>query len=231
MTNGSVLLDPEIAISSTPRYPIRGHQLGYRAPSNTYDSWSLAQFEQYIRDLALFGANAIELLPQRTNAKNDSAGDASPFYPLPPDKMIEKLSAALDAYGMNVWIWWPFVGDDSMSAEVLRRELGEREKIFARMPRLDAVFVPGSDPGELHPDKLFPFCAQMAAALNKHHPKAKIWISPQNFRAPTGWLDSFYAHVRTRPDWLGGVVFGPWVKTTLPEMRDRPVDNPDPELS
>jgi len=63
MTNGSVLLDPEIAISSTPRYPIRGHQLGYRALSNTYDSWSLAQFEQYIRDLALFGANAIELLP------------------------------------------------------------------------------------------------------------------------------------------------------------------------
>jgi len=34
-----------------PELAVRGHQLGYRAKSNTYDGWTVAQFEQYLRDL------------------------------------------------------------------------------------------------------------------------------------------------------------------------------------
>ena len=67
------------SIATAPKYPLRGHQLGYRPKTNSYDGWDVAQWEQYIRDLAVFGTNAIELIPPRS----DDAAD-SPHFPLPP---------------------------------------------------------------------------------------------------------------------------------------------------
>jgi len=37
---GSIQLPDGFAETSAPRYPLRGHQLGYRPKSNTYDAWS-----------------------------------------------------------------------------------------------------------------------------------------------------------------------------------------------
>ncbi len=59
-----------VSVASTcvaPALPVRGHQLGYRLKSNTYDGWNGAQFEQYVRDLAVFGTNTIELLSPVTD--------------------------------------------------------------------------------------------------------------------------------------------------------------------
>ena len=75
------------------------------------------------------------------------------------------------------------------------------------------------DPGRLHPDVFFPFMDRVAAILAKYHPQAKIWVSPQAMQPTREWLDSFYTYVNQKPKWLGGVVFAPWVKTALPEMR------------
>jgi hypothetical protein len=79
MQKGSVTLDDDWKESSAPRYPLRGHQLGYRPKTNSYDGWSVPIWEQYIRDLAVFGANAIELIPPRS----DDAPE-SPHFPLRP---------------------------------------------------------------------------------------------------------------------------------------------------
>ena len=53
-----ILLKPclpaTLAVTSSPAYSIRGHQLGYRHHSNTYDAWDEARFDRYIRELALF---------------------------------------------------------------------------------------------------------------------------------------------------------------------------------
>ena len=54
-------------LTSAPKYPLRGHQLGYRPKTNSYDAWDLPQWERYIRDLAVFGTNAIELIPPRSD--------------------------------------------------------------------------------------------------------------------------------------------------------------------
>jgi hypothetical protein len=64
---GKILIPESITLSSSPRYEIRGHQLGYRPKTNSYDAWSVAQFDQYIRELAIFGANSIEIMPPRTD--------------------------------------------------------------------------------------------------------------------------------------------------------------------
>ena len=40
---------------SPATYPLRGHQLGYRPKTNSYDAWTPAMWEQYVRDLVVFG--------------------------------------------------------------------------------------------------------------------------------------------------------------------------------
>ncbi len=215
MKPGSILAPKNLHITTSPRYGIRGHQLGYRPKTNAYDAWDAAQFDQYIRELAIFGSNSIEIIPPRSD---DTL--TSPHMKLPPIEMMIKQVEIIDSYGMDVWIWYPNVGNDYTHPDSVRKELEEREDIFKRLKRIDVVFVPGGDPGDLHPDILFRWLEKVAKVLNKYHPKAKIWVSPQAFRPTAEWLDAFYKNVNLRYPWFGGVVFGPWVKTHLPEIRN-----------
>jgi hypothetical protein len=61
MTPGRALVPAGWALATAPRYPIRGHQLGYRPKTNSYDGWDIHQWDRYIRELATFGANSVEL--------------------------------------------------------------------------------------------------------------------------------------------------------------------------
>jgi len=214
LTEGSILAPDGLRIATAPKYPLRGHQLGYRPKTNAYDAWTVAQYEQYIRELALFGTNSIELIPPRSDDRR-----LSRHMKVPPMEMLIRLSEIIDSYGLDVWLWYPNVGDDYVTAEGIARELAEREEIFKKLKRIDAILVPGGDPGHLHPDVFFPWMDKVAEVLKKYHPKAKIWVSPQAMDPTREWLDSFYKYVNKKPEWLGGVVFGPWIKTPLPEMR------------
>src|SRR5204863_5407273 len=55
-------------------------------------------------------------------------------------------------------------------------------------------------------------------ALHKYHPKAQMWVSPQSFNAE--WLAEFFEILKSEPTWLGGIVFGPQVRISLPELRE-----------
>jgi hypothetical protein len=55
--------------------------------------------------------------------------------------------------------------------------------------------------------------------LHRYHPKAQMWVSPQGFTQE--WLDEFYAILqKEQPAWLSGVVFGPQVRVSLPQLRE-----------
>ena len=56
-------------------------------------------WEQYLRDLIVFGCNAIELIPPRSDDDADS-----PHFPLPPLRMMTEMSGLADAYGLEVLI-------------------------------------------------------------------------------------------------------------------------------
>ena len=216
MKPGSLSVPQSISLSSTPRSSLRGHQLGYRPKTNAYDAWSKAQFSQYIRELALFGANAIEILPPRTD--DDTTG---PLLKVDPLEMMCHLSETIDAYGLDVWIWYPNMANNYADPDTVAAELEEREEIFSSLKRIDAIFVPGGDPGDVDPHLLFCWCAQQAKLLHRFHPKAEIWISPQVFEPTDAWLDSFYAEVSREPEWLTGMVFAPWERDPLPVLRDK----------
>jgi hypothetical protein len=215
MGKGSVTIKAPISLATSPRYPVRGHQLGYRPKTNAYDAFTVAQFDQYIRDLALFGANHIEIMPPRTD--DDFT---SPHMKLPAIKMIVEQSRICKEYGLDVSMWYPNLGKDYSHPDSIRNELKEREEIFAILPKLDAVFVPAGDPGDLEPDVLFAWLEKEAQLLKKYHPHAKIWVSPQVFKPTQEWFDTFFGHVNKEYSWFGGVVFGPWIKIPVASIRE-----------
>ena len=197
-----------------PATPIRGHQLGYRAKNNTYDAWNLMQFEQYIRDLAIFGANTIQLI---SPISDDAA--SSPLFPAPALDTLLGISRVLDRYGLDCSIYYPEMEHDYSRPEEVTRELARFGDLFSKIPRVDSVWIPGGDPGHTPPALLFPLVQKEAEILRRYHPKAKIYISAQGMDAAQ--YQDFYGLMAQHPVWLAGVFFGPQSRESFETQRRR----------
>jgi hypothetical protein len=214
MERGSVRVRDDMDFTTAPKYPLRGHQLGYRPKCNSYDAWDLPTWEQYIRDLAVFGCNSIELIPPRSDDDADS-----PHFPRPPMEMMQGMSRLADIYGLDVWTWYPAMDKGYSNAQTVESALHEWGEVFAKLPRIDAVFVPGGDPGHTQPKVLMALLEKQTQNLRRYHPKAQMWVSPQSF--DQAWLGEFLDLLkREQPGWLSGVVFGPQVRISLPRLRE-----------
>ena len=188
--------------STSPKYPLRGHQLGYRPKTNAYDAWDVPIWDQYIRDLAMFGTNAVELIPPRSDDEPDS-----PHFPLSPERMMVEMSRICDEYGLDVWIWYPAMDPDYADPKTVESALKEWEHFYEILPRIDALFVPGGDPGHTEPRAMLSFLEKQKASLRRHHPKAQMWMSPQGFRQ--AWMNDFFHIIEDRhtATWLDGLGF------------------------
>jgi hypothetical protein len=205
-----------MSITSSPKYRLRGHQLGYRPKTNAYDGWTVDMWDQYIRDLAIFGTNAIELVPPRTDDMQDS-----PQFPLPPLDMMVRMSQIADSYGIDVWVWYPPMDSDYSNPKTVDVALHEWRTVLANLPRLDAIFVPGGDPGHSEPKYLLALLEVQKKSLVQDHPNLQAWVSPQGFNAD--WMEKFITII-SQPEtqsWLDGVVFGPQSRLSLDELRSR----------
>ena len=209
-----VVLPHEVDIATAPRLALRGHQLGYRPKTNSYDGWDVAQWEQYIADLAVFGTNAIELIPPRSDDDPDSA-----HFPLPPDRMMREMSRIANDYGMDVWVWFPAMERDNSDPQTIKRELAAWAAVIDSLPRVDAIFVPGGDPGNTPPAVLLALLEKQAANLRRTHPKLQMWMSPQGFNQTR--MEEFYGLVAQQPRWLTGIVHGPQVRDSIATLRKR----------
>jgi len=223
MGRDKVLVDAGVKVATAPKYALRGHQMGYRAKTNSYDAWTVEKWEQYYRDMIVFGLNAVEIVPPVT----DDLPDSSVMPKKPMDMMIAQSKLA-DDYGLEVWIWYPameFRGKkrEKISPELMELAIKNRDDVLSKLPRVDAVFVPSGDPGEVHPRYLFPHMKEHKKVLNKYHPDAEIWSSVQNYddeSATMGWIKAFYGWLNSdKVDWFDGVVFGPATEISLREMR------------
>ena len=200
MTKNKICLNEPLDFASSPMLSIRGHQLGYRNHANSYDAWDVKKYEQYIRDLVVFGTNAVETIPLGDR-------DDSVLFPIPPEEMNIHISEICALYGIDYWIWTPVSCDLSDKAK-REAELNRAEAFYKKCPKLDNVFFPGGDPGDNHPRDVLPFLRELNDRLQKHHPGAGIWISLQGFNAEK--IDYFYTYLeKNNPDWLRGVVTGP----------------------
>ena len=222
----SVTLPGAVRLSSSPYCSLRGHQLGYRPKTNAYDMWTKDHFRQYIRDLAFFGANAIELLPPRTDDE-----PRTPEMLYDQLEMMAWLSGEIHGLGLDVWIWYPNMSEDFSLQETLKAESAERDEVFSRLPRIDVVMIPGGDPGDQEPADLFEWGRIQSEILRKHHPDAKLWISGQIFDATPAWQGAFFRELGKEPDWLGGALpraLGKGRPGAVPGQRTAAL--PDPEI-
>lgn len=207
-----ISLPADFHVETSPQAALRGHQLGYRPKCNSYDGWTVAMWEQYIRDLVVFGCNAIELIPPRSDDES-----ASPHFPLPQMEMMIEMSRLANDYGLDVWIWYPAMDADYANPNTVESALKEWGEVFRKLPRVDAVFVPGGDPGHTRPKVLFDLLEKQTTNLHRFHPTAQMWVSPQSFNAV--WMQEFLELMRREPEWLSGIVYGPQVRISLTQLR------------
>jgi hypothetical protein len=197
---GTAKISASLDVAAAPAYPIRGHQLGYRNRANSYDGWDKKQYDQYIRELVIFGANSVENIPF------DDVS-VSPHWPVPRAVMNRQMSEVCDRYDVDYWVWTPAsfdLNDQKLRAE----ELQVHEGFYRDCPRLNGVFFPGADPGKNSPELVMPFLQDLA----KYHPEGKVWVSMQGFSGSK--LDYVVKYLEEqKPAWLGGIVAGP---QTLP---------------
>jgi hypothetical protein len=197
---GRLSIDGPLDITTSPAYPIRGHQLGYRTQANSYDAWSPAQFEQYIRELTWFGTNSIEGIPFHDDRP-------SAVMKTPRREMNRAIGEICQRYGLDYWAWVPAdfdLKDTAKRAQFLARA----NEFFTDTPTLSGVFFPGGDPGNNPPELVLPFLEDLGKLLMAAHPKARIWLSLQWFTAPQ--VDSIYRYIDERqPKWFAGLAAGP----------------------
>ena len=179
-------VDPTLLHGATaPKYPLRGHQLGYRPKTNSYDAWDVATWDQYIRDLAMFGTNAIELMPPRTDDEPDS-----PHFPLPPIQMMIEMSRICDEYGLDVWIWYPAMDPDYANPATVESALKEWARHLSSAATNRCALRSWRRSGHTEPKALLAFLEKQKRVCSRYHPKAQMWMSPQGFNE--AWMDDFF---------------------------------------
>ncbi len=109
----------------------------------------LRRYDSYIRDLAIFITNSIEIMPPRNDDDFTSV-----HMKIPAIEMMVHQSRICSDYGLDVWMWYPNLGVDYTTPDSIRKELAEREEVFSLLPKLDAPFVP-AETRNLEPDVLF----------------------------------------------------------------------------
>lgn len=197
---------------SAPDKPVRGYQIGYRMKNNTYDAWTLQQFEQQMWDLAVFGMNTVQVV-----APNSDDDRSSPLFHASAEDVVIGLSALSQKYGLRFDLYYPEMAKNYADPAQVNAELVQFEALVKRLPRVDSLHVPGGDPGHTEPSLLFPLLEQQAKILRKYHPKADVWVSGQGFTAER--FASFYTLLQQQPSWLTGVFFGPQSRDGMPEER------------
>ena len=200
LSEGKILLRGKPDIATSPEYEIRGHQFGYRNTANSWDAWTVEQFDQHFREQMLFGANSFENIPFQD-------GPPSVHMKIPREEMNMAMSRICEKYDADYWVWTP-ADIDLKDKKIRQAEIEKHEALYKSCPRLDGVFFPGGDPGDNHPSDVLPFLEELAGILHKYHPDAGMWISLQGFDREK--VEYFFKYINEKnPDWLAGVANGP----------------------
>jgi len=217
MGKGKLELDSDYRIATAPRYPHRGHQIAYRDLSHSYDAWTPEIYEQYMRDMAAFGANAFEL----TSFQNPDEREG-PHVKYTGRQMAEAWSKICAEYGFELWLFAGASGGQGETQDKLRSSTERMLKSLRAFPHLDHLYVTGGDgdSDQRRPDLMIEWAGRLAVEARKIHPGLGIWVSNQGF-TPEQNNVFFDCLQREQPAWLTGVVYGAWTRILAEEQRAR----------
>lgn len=195
----------------SPDKKIRGHQIGYRTCPNTYDAWSYKQYFRYYLDMAAFGCNTCEHIPYESTHSERNA-----LMKYDEEDFLVVASRMANAIDMDVSLWHPNCGGETEDEAFERRK-----KLYSRVPRIDAVFPPGGDPGSLPADEFVKRSERVGKMLKALHPKAQMWPSAQAPHIYENWGEDFLFELNKSNGGIDGVIMGPNHAFPMHELRKR----------
>jgi len=196
MSAKHISLPEDIRIASAPDTVIRAHQIisSTQCEDGFVDWDDLAQKHQHIRDMVLFGTNGFEPRP---------ADDV--------DDYMEKLG--IDLFGKikcDELIDYAKLSDD------------EIRNLYTNLVGVDHFTTYGGDAsGSRPPMEFFPTLDRILPLILESHPGAKWWYSNQCLKAHAVDYDEYIFNFfkTNQPSWLYGMVYGPWTKRGIREIR------------
>lgn len=209
--NNEIKLVDDICGTHTPQKKIRGHQVGYRTTPNTYDAWDYEQYFRYYLDMMAFGTNTCE-----HNTTKFGKKEMNPLMKYTQEEFVIEASRLADKIDLDVSLW--HANDDSETEE---EALAIREKLYSKIPRIDAVFPPGGDPGNMYSDAFIERCKKISHILKKSHPNAQMHPSAQAPHAYRDWGDTLIKELNKEPDEIDAIIMGPNHAFPMHELRKK----------
>lgn len=208
--NGKIILIKDISGKYIPSMQVRGHHYGYCSMANSYEAWDYSQHSRYFRDMMFFGCNINEQVSVRgLNHKRN------PLMQYDAEEFLIEASRLADELDLDYSVWY-YNDHEEINAAVARRK-----KVFEQIPRLDAVFPPGGDPGDYPAGEFVERCIAISKVLKEVHPNAGMWPSAQQPRQFPNWGEEFMACMENLPEEIDGVITGPNRAFALDELRRR----------
>lgn len=210
--NGKICLVKNISIKRQPSMKIRGHQLSYTDMNNTVDMWDKKQYERYILDLVLFGMNTVE-------ADSGVREETSALMRFSQKEMLVAMSEICVKFDIDLSVWhelWSKDSDEETMAKV--------HKLYDDLPKLDILFPPGGDPGDMQGEAFVQRCVKIKREMQKIFPKIQMWPSAQAPHEYPDWGERFVSEMAKCPEEIDGVIYGPNHAMPLDELR-RKIDS------
>jgi hypothetical protein len=204
-----IYLVSDISMSRTPSMKIRGHQLSYTDMNNTVDMWGPEEYERYVRDLMLFGTNMIE-------ADSGVREETNVLMRYTQKEILVAMSEICLKLDIDLSVWhelWSKDSDEETIAKV--------HKLYDDLPKLDVIFPPGGDPGDMQGEAFVQRCIKIKRELQKVFPNIEMWPSAQAPHEYPDWGDRFVNEMAKLPDEIDGVIYGPNHAMPLDELRRR----------
>lgn len=207
--NNKVILVEDICGEYSPEKKIIGHQVGYRTTPNTYDAWDYNQYFRYYLDMMAFGTNTCE-----HNTTKFGKGETNPLMKYTQEEFVAEASRLADMLDLDVSLWHAN-SDDETEEEAL----AIREKIYSEIPRINAVFPPGGDPGNMRADDFVERCKKISNVLKSIHPDAELHPSAQAPHIYRDWGKVFIDSISDCPEEIDAIIMGPNHAFPMHEMR------------
>jgi hypothetical protein len=204
-TAGVVLVSRDLMDESRPYQMYRGHLLGYGPELSMYSAWSTQRYEQYVRELIMFGANAIGNAP--TEFKDTESYDS---HGNPNAESGSTLSAICADYGVDYWIVLPASSVCGENASDLIASIGS---IAAMSAKLDGILLSVADHSDDDRFECLMSTGESVRRLFDGAPSVPdIWLGVWDMTSPE--LDSLSAMLETEdPAWLTGVAGSPAMRS------------------
>ncbi len=190
-----IRLAGDVRIAAAPSEAIRAQQIICSTQSKDgFVNWrDTSQKQQHIRDLVLFGNNGFEPRP---------AKDVAPF---------------LEELGLDLFLVVPcqeIIDQSNLSGEKIKT-------LFSDVVGVDHFTTYGGDAsGSRPPQEVFPKMERVIPLVLAGHPGVKWWYSNQCLDDHAVDYDNYiFNYLNTKqPDWLYGMVYGPWTKRGIREI-------------